>query len=62
MPVNVSCYEISDFESNHCEGSTTTLEMLTQYSTKEPNTDDRQGRPERGHVLQFLEEVQLHNV
>lgn len=62
MPINISYYEISDFESNHCEVSSTTLEMPAQYSMREPNTDHRQGRPEREHVLQFLEEVQFRNI
>lgn len=62
MPVNVSRYDISDFDSNHCGDSITTLEMPTHYSMKEPNTDHRQGRPERGQVLQFLEEVQFCNM
>lgn len=62
MPVNIRCYDISDFDSNHCGDSTTILEMPTHYCMKEPNTDHRQGRPERGQVLQFLEEVQFHNM
>lgn len=47
MPVSINLYEIGDFESNHFGDRTTTLEMLSHYSMKEPNTDDRQGRPDR---------------
>lgn len=51
MPVNINLYEISDFESNYFGDSTTTLEMLSHYSMKEPNADHRQGRPETGQLL-----------
>lgn len=47
----INPYEIGDFESNHFGDNTTTLEMLSHYSMKETNTDDRQGRPESGQLL-----------
>lgn len=37
MTININLYEISDFESNHFGDRTTTLKMLSHYSTKEPN-------------------------
>lgn len=51
MPVKINIYGIGYFESNHFGDSTTTLEVLSHYSMKEPNTDHKQGRPETGQLL-----------